>query len=117
MENVIKRINIAKMGNSFKDWAESYFSPGNDNLNVLLNRSEVFNTFKVDTGNNQWKMQRFTKALQAFVANADYIEELNPKELRNSQGRVIRKNGNTNIECIYLKEVGKPINNNFKDYL
>lgn len=117
MENVIKRINIAKMGNSFKDWAESYFSPDNDNLNVLLNRSEVFNTFKVDTGNNQWKMQRFTKALQAFVANADYIEELNPKELRNSQGRVIRKNGNTNIECIYLKEVGKPINNNFKDYL
>ncbi len=117
MENVIKRINIAKMGNSFKDWAESYFSPDNDNLNVLLNRSEVFNTFKVDTGNNNWKMQRFTKALQAFVANSDYIEELNPKELRNSQGRLMRKKGSNNIECIYLKEVGKAINNNFKDYL
>lgn len=48
-----------------------------------------------------------TKALQAFVANSDYIEELNPKELRNSQGRLMRKKGSNNIECIYLKEVGK----------
>ena len=117
MENVVKRINIAKMGNSFKDWAETFFAPDNDNLNILLNRSEVFNKFRAETGNNNWKMQRFTKALQAFVANSDYIEELNPKELRNSQGRVMRKSGTNNIECIYLKEVGKATNNNFKDYL
>ncbi len=116
MENVIKRINIAKMGNSFKDWAEGYFSPDGDNLNVLLNRAEVFNRFKLDTGNNNWKMQRFTKALQAFVANSDYIDELNPKELLNKQSRLLRKSGTQKIECIYLHEIGKPINNNFKDF-
>ncbi len=115
MENVIKRINIAKMGNSFRDWAESFFSPDNDNLNVLLNRLEVFNTFKLDTGNNQWKMQRFTKALRAFCDNAEYISDLNPRELLNAQGRLIKKSGTQVIECIYIRTNGAALNPNFKN--
>lgn len=115
MENVLKRINIAKMGNSFRDWAETFFSADNDNLNVLLNRIDTFTKFKVETGNQQWKMQRFTKALRAFCENADHIEALNPKELLNQQGRLIKKRGTQAIECIYVQSKGEPLNPRFKD--
>lgn len=117
MDNVIKRINIAKMGNVFKDWAETFFSPENDNLNVLLNRSEVFHRFQLDTGSHNWKMQRFSKALAAFVANTDYIECLNPKQLLNAQGRLLRKSGQQKIECIYLQQKGWAVNDYFREIL
>ncbi|NCC99479.1 MAG: hypothetical protein EOL95_07245 [Bacteroidia bacterium] len=119
MDNVNKRINIAKMGNVFKDWAESYFSPEGDNLNLLLIRADLFKHFKDETGvnSNRWTPQRFSKALKAFCDNAEYIEELNPKCLLNSQGRLVRKRGIVTVECVYLKQTDIPVNDRFKDDL
>ncbi len=110
MENVIKRINISKMGDNFKEWAETIFAPDSVMLDVLLVRTQLFNKFKIDTGGNKWKMQRFNKALAAFVENTDYIEELNPKELQGASGRIIRKEGCFTVECVYLRTKGQKLN-------
>lgn len=118
MENVMKRINIAQMGGVFKEWAEVFFSADSDNLDVLLNKSVIFKTFVTETGNNLWKIHKFTKALKAFVENTDYIEELNPRQLQGNDGkRILRKIDGKQTECIYLKTVGAPLNEQFKlDY-
>ncbi len=52
-------------------------------------------------------MQRFTKALKGFVALCPYIEELNPKDLCNSQGRIVRKDSDGKAaDMIYLRSCG-----------
>ena len=52
-------------------------------------------------------MQRFTKALKGFVALCPYIDELNPKDLCNSQGRIVRKdNDGKAADMIYLRSCG-----------
>lgn len=104
MENVYKRINIAEMGNSgFYEWAASFFAPDSENIDIILRREEAFKDFQIDTGNRLWTAQKFMKALKAFCENADYIRELNPKELLGTNGRLIRKLDGKTRDCIYIR--------------
>ena len=52
-------------------------------------------------------MQSFTKKLKAFVELCGYIAELNPEELRNSSGRIIRRpeDGGDPREMLYLRSI------------
>lgn len=107
MDNVVKRINLSIMGDAFKDWADFYLV---EHLNRLVSRVDAFNEFCKTTGNNNWKMQRFSKALQAWCDyRNDIVETLNPKKLLNSQGRLVRKTGGVTTEFFYIQEIGHDI--------
>ena len=53
--------------------------------------------------------QTFMKKLAAFALLCPWVEELNPKELRNSSGRITRREegatpGSSPVEMIYMKK-------------
>lgn len=107
MENIIRRKYKADMGNNFEDWANSYFSPDSEHLDSFIVREKAFADYKSFSGVSKITMQRFTKALKGFVALCPYIEELNPKDLCNSQGRIVRKdNEGKAADMIYLRSCG-----------
>ena len=107
MENIIRRKYKADMGNNFEDWANSYFSPDSEHLDSFIVREKAFADYKSFSGVNKITMQRFTKALKGFVALCPYIEELNPKDLCNSQGRIVRKdNDGKAADMNYLRSCG-----------
>lgn len=110
MENIIKRKYKADMGGNFEDWAYSYFAEEGEHLNAFIQRDLAYNDFidfaKVAKG--YWTMQRFTKALRGFAQLCPYIEELNPKEMLNSNGRLLKKVDGVTKEMIYLRTKEKP---------
>ena len=112
MENIIKRKYKTDMGTSFEDWAYGYFAEEGENLNRLIVRKEAYETFvdfaKVSKG--YWTMQRFTKALRGFVELCPYVAELNPADMLNTSGRLMRKdeNGKTQ-DMIYLRSTDKAL--------
>ena len=59
------------------------------------------------------------KRLRAFCANADHIQELNPKECRGydpRNNRIVRKVNGKVQEYIYLRTVGAPIDDEVDPY-
>lgn len=113
MDNIIKRKYKSDMGGSFEDWAYGYFSEESGNLNRPIVRKEAYEAFvdfsKVSKG--YWPMQRFTKALRGFVELCPYVAEMNPADMLNSSGRLMRKDkdGKTQ-DMLYLRTVDKVAN-------
>lgn len=105
MENIVRRKWKADMGDNFEDWAATYFSPEGGNLDRLLVRQEVFDTYVRSIGNlgKNYSMRRFTQQLRAFCAYCPYVAELNPRSLQNAQGRIIRKVNGLSCEMIFLR--------------
>ncbi len=105
MENIMKRINMAVMGNSgFEDWAEAYFAKDSDNLDVCIRRDLAFADFQTNTGNRMWSPQKFMEALRAFCENnTERIIALNPRELMKDGKRIVRKVDGKTHECIYIQ--------------
>lgn len=104
MANIITRKNMAVMGDNFMDWASGYFSEDSERLNVKLEKDGVYDDCKWAINAPKLSPHTFTKKLKAFVAVADWIEELNPKELQNKDGR-IKADGK---EYIYLRTKDAP---------
>ena len=104
MANIIVRKNMAVMGDNFMEWASGYFSEDSCRLNVKLEKEIVFNDCLTDINNNKMTPHTFTRKLKAFVAVADWIEELNPKDLQNKDGR-IKSDGK---EYIFLRTKDAP---------
>ncbi len=116
MENVHKRMNIAKMGDLFAEWAEVYFAAESGHLDTLVEKQTAWVNFLRETGasDKQWKITRFTKALRAFAENAENIECLNPTIITGydcNNKRILRRRGGKLTEYIYLKTINTPINN------
>jgi len=103
MNNVTKRNLITEMGDAFKKWADVYFSAENDppRVDQLLVKKEAFENFKDETKMHKWTINRFTRSLKAWCRY--YVYELDPDELCNSQGRIIRKKDGIATEMIYIK--------------
>lgn len=110
MNNIIFRKHKQDMGANFEDWAQVYFSPDAGRLDTFLSRSKVFEDFKANGGRVQGMTpQTFLRKLKAFVLLCPWIEELNPKHLQNSSGRIVRREegapaGSSPVEMIYLKK-------------
>ena len=105
MANIITRKNLAVMGDNFIDWASGYFSEDNTSrLNTKLEKAEVYADCISAINATKMTPHTFTKKLKAFVAVADWIEELNPKELQTKDGR-IKSDGK---EYIYLRTKDAP---------
>ena len=110
MSNIIYRKHKQDMGENFEDWAQVYFSPDAGRLDTFISRARVFEDFKQHGGRVQGMTpQTFLKKLQAFVLLCPWTDELNPPELRNSSGRIIRREegapaGSSPVEMIYIRQ-------------
>lgn len=104
MKNIITRKNLAVMGDNFMDWASGYFSEDSENLNTKLEKEKVYTDCISAINATKMTPHTFTKKLRAFVAVADWIEEFNPKDLQNKDGR-IRSDGK---EYIFLRSKSAP---------
>ena len=104
MANIIIRKNMAVMGDNFMEWASVYFSEDSGRLNVKLEKNKVFTDCICEINSLKMSSHSFSKKLNAFVAVADWIEELNPKEYQNKDGR-IKSDGK---EYIYLRTKNAP---------
>lgn len=105
MENIMRRKYKQDMGRNFEDWANGYFgnTEGNEHLDTMLVRTEVFEEYKRSTGMAKATMQSFTKALRAFCNLSDHVEEFNPKELCTQGNRILKKKDEVTTEMIYLR--------------
>ena len=110
MKNIVIRKNLSVMGDSFKDWAESYFSLNSGRLNKYLVKDEVFNACKISTGMNNLKAIKFKKMLKAFVEVTSWVDELNPADLLNDGNRIKQRmpGYEVPVEVIYLKSSEAP---------
>jgi len=115
MKKVQERQNIATMGNQFRSWADVYFSHDGTNINIELSREQAFTDFVNDSKVKNWTTQAFTKAMKAFCKNADWVFELNPKELCNQPKRITRNISGKTTEMIYVRTndaIGNPMDLN-----
>lgn len=103
MDNVTKRNLRTEMTEVFKNWADVYFDAREGNCDKLIERDLAFKDFEAKSGQHKWTTNKFTKALKAWCRYTDFIDALNPLELRNSAGRIIRKVGGAAAEMIYVK--------------
>lgn len=118
MENIIKRIQIKDMGDTFKEWAEGYYAPDNGHLDKLLYRGYVYSDYLQYAGNNKFTKNppNFKKALYAFAKYHGYT--FNPPEIRGYRPDEKRSTINVTIdgkrasyEFCYMKTPDAKINN------
>ncbi|SFD47683.1 hypothetical protein [Spirosoma endophyticum] len=105
MTNVSKRNLMSEMGDHFRGWAEVFFSPEAGNLDKLVLKEDAMKDFENSTKLKTFSSQRFLKALKSWTKLHEYT--LNPAELLNSQGRIVRRpNGSdTPKEMVYVRTV------------
>lgn len=104
MQAVSTRNAMAAIKEIFLDWADAYFGEDSGNIDRLIPRAEAFNDFTSKQKVKGWTMQTFTKSLKAYCKFSPHIIELNPASLKNSSGRIIRKNEEgVACEMIYVK--------------
>ncbi len=106
MENVNKRINRAIMGEAFLDWASIYFASDGTNVNCFVDKNEAIVDCRSVANLKNLTAHKFTKALNAFCKNTDYVEKLNPSELCDRSGRIIKRVDGKIEEKIYIKTIG-----------
>ena len=103
MDNIIQRKYRQDLGNNFEDWADSYFAEGSSNLDKLLIRREVFETYRNYANVKGLTMQSFTKKLRAYCCLCPHIAELNPADMCNTQNRISRRIEGVMEDMIYVK--------------
>ncbi|RAJ94229.1 hypothetical protein LX87_04114 [Larkinella arboricola] len=108
MNNVSKRNLMSEMGDHFRNWADVYFAPESGRLDSLIIRDDAFEDFIRVTKLKTYTAQRFGKALKAWAKYNGYI--LNPDEMKNAQGRIIRKPNGGSKEMLYVRTPGQAIN-------
>ena len=103
MGNVTARNLRATMTDIFFEWASVYFNEESENCDLCISREQALQDFMKSTGQGKWTMNKFSKAIKAFAKYTDYVICLNPDELKNSSGRIVRKVNNKSTEMIYLQ--------------
>jgi hypothetical protein len=104
LDNIIRRKYKADMGDSFEDWALTYFAPESEHVNTFLQTQLVFTDFFLQSNvqRSYWTKNRFTKALKAFVRlHPEYV--LNPESMQNTAHRIIRKVEGVAREMYYMQ--------------
>lgn len=91
MKNIITRKYKYDMGENFEEWASAFFSADSSWLDRNVERQEIFSKYCEQSGVKNLSSKGFSKKLKAFVHNAEWIEELNPKDVQGIQkdGRII----------------------------
>ena len=103
MDNVNKRNLMSEMGDTFRNWADVYFSEEAGSLDVLISRADAFQSYFKDGGGKK-NSNNFKKAVKAFCKLNNYV--LNPKDYEFvKDGRIIQRHGadNKSQELFYIK--------------
>lgn len=123
MDNVTRRNLVGEMTHNFLAWADVYFSEESNNRDHMVAKSVALDTFCMET-KSTWTTQKFTRSMIAWCKYRGF--KLNPEDLRNKEGRIIRtvpiqrydksKNewvmgeAKKSTEMIYVQTPGKDIN-------
>lgn len=110
MTNIIFRKYLRDMGDNFRDWAELYFSEktaegGGEHLDCIIYREDMMNDCLTYTRNAKMTPQRFMKQLTGFCYTCDWVDSLNPEEMRNNGSRITRRRENPVTHKYETKEV------------
>lgn len=97
--NIEKRNALQDMGDSFKDWADNYFTE--DLLDEVISKLDATNHFENHTKIKNWSPQRFKKSLISWCKFNGY--EFNPEDKRNNGKRIVYNNFGTSQEGIYIR--------------
>lgn len=96
LDNVDLRNLLSEMGQAFKDWADVYFHSESGKLDTLVQKQIAFEEFRKASNNKNLTSQRFMKSLKSWCKF--YKFELDPIDLRNKSGRIIRKVKKHNLD-------------------
>ncbi len=95
MGNIIFRKFMRDMSDNFRDWAEAYFAMDSnghgEHLDTEIVREDAYEDYKRTSGAIKTTMQKFTKQLRGFCYTCDYIDCMDPEEMRNSGSRIIKR--------------------------
>lgn len=114
-ENITINNLKAGIGDSFIEWAGSYFI--GETLNVAVPRREMMADYKLSAGKSSKSAQAFKASLQNYCKLNGWT--FNPVEAqRKSDGRVVinvydnSKQKNTTVECFFIKTPDVPVSIN-----
>jgi len=96
--NIEKRNLRAQMGDAFLAWADVYFSPEGDRLNVEILRREAYEDCKKSISGIT--PQGWMKKMRYWAQYYNY--RLNPKELLTDGKRIVRYKDGETLEMIYI---------------
>lgn len=88
MNLVDKRNQMAAMGENFLKWADVYFSEQSGNRDKLMSRKLAFDDFVMQTKATGWLINTFSKKIKVWCRYRGLL--LDPVEMQNSSGRIIR---------------------------
>lgn len=107
MANVRQRQLLGKMGDSFKNWADVYFSKDSARLDVRVNKIEAFDSCRKETNNNKLSAQGFKGHLKTFCEYYGYT--FNPASECTTEDKIIVNDNGKTTEMIYLSTKTKTI--------
>lgn len=108
MDNVTKRNLIAEMTETFKSWADVYFSDASGKKDTKISKEEAFKDFQNNGGGKMFSPNRIKKSLVAWCRYYGY--EFNPQVLVNDKsGRIIQYDGGSTHEMLYIYTGAVPL--------
>lgn len=107
MDKITKRMKLQLIGDTFKEWADVYFSPGSENMDRLISKSELKDLFDPK---KMYSPHTFTKKLKAYCDVAEHIDQMNPECIHGYRdGRILRKQDGETKEFVYVKSHNKGV--------
>lgn len=106
MENIFIRRKLSEIGQDFLDWADETFAdyPENPNIDHLVVRAELFNSFMQTSNMAKIKAAQFKKKLELYCDVAEHIEELNPQDVVNNRNsRILMTKNGSSIEYFFIR--------------
>ncbi|MCK6611577.1 MAG: hypothetical protein L6Q78_11115 [Bacteroidia bacterium] len=104
MGKVSMRQLLGEMGETFKAWADVYFSEESGRLNSEVVRESAFQDCITKNNLKGWSMQKFTRSIKTWCKFYGY--KLNPKDKCNAQGRIVKRVGDNTVEFYYIETPG-----------
>jgi hypothetical protein len=112
--NITKRNNLGKMGENFKDWADSYFE---DRMNVHVSRTAAYEHFMQKSNLKSTTSQTFLKKLVAWAEfyqykfNPEHVDGWRKPRSKGTKYGSIKKSektpdnpsGYTSVEYVYFE--------------
>lgn len=88
MQNIMQRMRRQQMGGNFPEWAEIYFAEDSDHLDRDIPRKAMQEDYMRFSNVSKITSQSFRQKLEAYCKVTGYC--LNPKELLNKDGRILK---------------------------
>ncbi|MEM8564910.1 MAG: hypothetical protein AAGF85_00520 [Bacteroidota bacterium] len=105
LDDAKKRSYLSLMTETFKNWADVYFSSESERFDKAVIKKDAFEDFITATRLKTWTATRFGKALRFWCLYHGY--EFNPPEVCNSNGRIVKNENHVTTEFVYIRSVSE----------